>query len=57
MSMQKEIKNSHVVGNSNQAIIDVLKNDNIKKNKTKLILRKDGQGIKDYFLYHSISKM
>ncbi len=57
MSMQKEIKNSHVVGNSNQAIIDVLKNDNIKENETKLILRKDSQGIKDYFLYHSISKM
>ncbi len=57
MSMQKEIKNSLVVGNSNQAIIGVLKNDNMKKNETKLILRKDSQGIKDYFLYHSISKI
>ncbi len=57
MSMQKEIKNSLGVGNSDQAIVDVLKNDNMKKDEMKLILSKDNQGIKDYFLYHSISKM
>ncbi|MHC4454286.1 MAG: hypothetical protein ACYSWS_06270 [Planctomycetota bacterium] len=54
--MQKEIKNTLIVGNQGRTIIDVLKSDNIKNNKAKAILRKDGQGIKDYFLYHSISK-
>ncbi len=57
MSMQKEIKNSLIVGNSSRAIFDVIKSDNIKNKGTKVILRKDSQGIKDYFLYHSISKM
>ncbi len=56
MAIQKEIKNTLIVGDPGRKIIDVLKGENIKKNKTKVILRKDGQGIKDYFLYHSISK-
>ncbi len=56
MTMQKEIKNTLIVGNQGRTIIDVLKSDNIKNNKAKAILRKDGQGIKDYFLYHSIIK-
>ncbi len=56
MSMQKEIKNTLIVGNPSSTIIDVFKSENVKNNKTKAILREDGQGIKDYLLYHSISK-
>ncbi len=35
---------------------DVLKRENAKNNKTKVILKKNDQESKDYFLYHSISK-
>lgn len=54
--MQKEIKNTLIVGNPSRTINDVLKSENTKGNKTKVILRTEGQGIKDYFLYHTISK-
>jgi hypothetical protein len=37
-------------------IFDVLKRENVKNNKTKVILEKNDQGSKDYFLYYSISK-
>jgi hypothetical protein len=56
MAMQKEIKNTLIVGNPSRTINDVLKSENTKGNKTKVILRTEGQGIKDYFLYHTISK-
>ena len=55
MAIQKEIKNTLIVRDPGRNIIDVLKGENIKNNKMKVSLRKDGQGIKDYFLYHSIS--
>ncbi len=37
-------------------IFDVLKREIVKNDKTKVILEKNDQGSKDYFLYHSISK-
>jgi len=37
-------------------IFDVFKRENAKKNKMKVILGKNCQESKDYFLYHSISK-
>ncbi len=54
--MQKEIKNTLITGNPGCTIIDVLKIENAKDNKTKVILRKEVQGIKDYLLYNTISK-
>ncbi len=59
MTTQREIKNTLIVENPTRTITDVLKSKNTKDNKTKVILRKrkEVQGIKDYFLYHSISKI
>ena len=37
-------------------IFDVLKRENVKNNKTKVILEKNDQESKDYFLYLSVSK-
>lgn len=56
--MQKKMKNVPIEDKTGCASInfDVLKRDNAKNNKTKEILKKDGQESKDYFLYHSISK-
>ena len=56
--MPKKMKNVPIEDNTGRAslIFDVLKRENVIKNKTKVILKKDAQGVKDYFLYHSISK-
>ncbi len=56
LAMQKEIKETLTAGNQGGTMIDVLKSDNVKENETKTILRENGQGNQDYFLYHSISK-
>ena len=52
------MKNKFIENNPGHAglIVDVLKNNNVKKNKMKAILNKDGQMAKDYFLYYSVSK-
>ncbi len=54
----KKMKNVPIEDNPGCAslIFDVLKRENVKNNKTKVILKKNDQESKDYFLYHSISK-
>ncbi len=56
--MPKKTKNTPFKDNQglSSLIFDVHKRENVKKNKTKVILKKDDQGANDYFLYHSISK-
>ncbi len=53
-------KTKHLLFKDNQGRsslnFDVLNRENVIKNKTKVIFKKEDQGIKDYFLYHSISK-
>ncbi len=38
-------------------IVDVPKDDNVKNNKTEVILKKDDQEAKAYFLYYSVSNL
>lgn len=56
--MPKKMKNVPIEDNSGRASlnIDVLKSENVKNNKTEVILKKSGNESKDYFLYQSISK-
>ncbi len=56
--MPKKTKNTPFKDNQGRSslIFDVHKRENVKKNRTKVILKKDDQGANDYFLYHSISK-
>ncbi len=57
MATQREIKNTLIEENPSRTNIDVLKSENTKEKKTKVIVGQEVQGIKDYFLYHSISKL
>ncbi len=52
------MKNVPIEDNAGRASLnfDVLKRENVKKNKTKEILKENDQTSRDYFLYHSISK-
>ena len=54
----KKMKNVPIEDNAGRASLnfDVLKRENVKKNKMKEILKKNDQTSRDYFLYHSISK-
>jgi len=56
--MPKKMKNVPIEGNPSHASlnIDALKSENVKNNKTKVILKENGNESKDYFLYQSISK-
>jgi hypothetical protein len=56
--MPKKMKNVPIENNSGHAglNIDALKSENVRNNKTKVILRENGKESKDYFLYQSISK-
>ena len=56
--MPKKMKNVLIENNSGYASlnIDALKSENVRNNKTKVILRENGKESKDYFLYQSISK-
>jgi hypothetical protein len=56
--MPKKMKNVLIEDNPCRASlnIDELKSENVKNNKTKVILKKNGKESKDYFLYQSISK-
>jgi hypothetical protein len=56
--MPKKMKNVPIEDNSGRASlnINVLKSENVKNNKTEVILKKNGNESKDYFLYQSISK-
>ena len=56
--MPKKTKNTPFEDNQGRSslIFDVHKRENVKKNKTKVILKKDDQGTNDYFLYYSICK-
>jgi len=56
--MPKKMKNVPIEDNPGRASlnIDVLKSENVKNNKTEVILKKNGNESKDYFLYQSISK-
>ena len=56
--MPKKMKNVLIENNSGHAglNIDALKSENVRNNKTKVILRENGKESKDYFLYQSISK-
>ncbi len=56
--MPKKMKNMPIENNTGRASsnIDVLKSENVKNNKTEVILKKNGNESKDYFLYQSISK-
>jgi len=56
--MPKKMKNIPIEDNPCRASlnIDALKSENVKSNKTKVILKENGKESKDYFLYQSISK-
>lgn len=56
--MPKKMKNVTIEDNPGHASlnIDALKSENVRNNKTKVILRENGKESKDYFLYQSISK-
>ncbi len=56
--MPKKMKNLPIENNPGCAslIVDLLERENVKINKTKVILKKNDQESKDYFLYHSIGK-
>jgi len=56
--MPKKMKNVTIEDNPGCASlnIDALKSENVKSNKTKVILKENGKESKDYFLYQSISK-
>ena len=56
--MPKKMKNIPIEDNPCRTSlnIDVLKSENVKSNKTKVILKENGKESKDYFLYQSISK-
>jgi hypothetical protein len=56
--MQKKMKNVSIGDKPGCTSLnfDVLNEKNVKNNKTKVTLKKNGQESKDYFLYHSISK-
>ncbi len=55
--MPKKIKNVPIEENQDHSSLSLMcLSKKTRKNKTKLTLKKDGQGTKDYFLYHSISK-
>jgi hypothetical protein len=56
--MPKKMKNMLIENNPGRASsnIDVLKSENVKNDKTKVVLKKNGEESKDYFLYQSISK-
>ena len=53
------MENKIIKNNSGHAglIVDVLKGDNVKNNKTEAILKKDDQEAKAYFLYYSVSNL
>jgi hypothetical protein len=56
--MPKKMKNMPIEDNPGRASsnIDVLKSENVKNDKTKVVLKKNGEESRDYFLYQSISK-
>jgi len=56
--MPKKTKNTPFEDNQGRSSLtfDVQKRENVKKNKMKVILKKDNQETNDYFLYYSISK-
>ena len=56
--MPKKMKNVPIENNPGRTSlnIDALKSENVKSNKTKVILKENGKESKDYFLYQSISK-
>ncbi|MHC4270371.1 MAG: hypothetical protein ACYSTS_18190 [Planctomycetota bacterium] len=55
----KKMKQKFIKNNPGHAglIIDALNDNNVKKNKIKAILNKEGQMAKAYFLYYSVSKL
>lgn len=38
-------------------VVDIRKDDNVKNNKTKVTVKKDGQEAKAYFLYYSVNHL
>lgn len=56
--MPKKMKNMPIENNPGRASsnIDVLKCENVKNDKTKVVLKKNGEESRNYFLYQSISK-
>ena len=57
-TIPKKMKNIPIEDNPGCASLNigVLKRENVIKDKTEVILRKNDQESKDYFLYQSISK-
>ncbi len=57
-SMLKKKKNLPIEGNSgcDSLAVDLHKRENVKINKTKVIIKKNDQESNDYILYNSISK-
>ena len=54
----KKMKQKFIENNPGHArLIVALKDNNVKKNKMKAILNKDGQMAKAYLLYYSVSKL
>jgi len=59
ISMLKKNKNLTIEDNSgcDSFAVDLHKRENVKINKTKVILKNNDQEFKDYILYNSISKL